>query len=205
MSTVRRLTRLTAAAVAVVMAMFVSDLAYGDNSGGSRICDGRYALCSSAECKPIDGDPTHVKCACEGPLNGLNIADSSCQARTNILTSTFSLWDITATSQKPAKTVMNCTGENANKWAFCLDAPCKQEGSGVSCTCQLNARSDYVIFTSACATNDKALRAACAKTWSSASQPELMSGYSQLAPFYGNPPKLAYCPAIGSPSGAAKP
>ena len=64
-----------------------------DTSGGQRICDGPYALCSSAKCQTIDGDPSHVQCVCVGPLQGLNIADFTCQARTDQLTSTFSLWD----------------------------------------------------------------------------------------------------------------
>ena len=166
-----------------------------DTSGGQRICDGPYALCSSAKCQTIDGDPSHVQCVCVGPLQGLNIADSTCQARTDQLTSTFSLWDPTATGHKPAKASLACTGSNAGKWAFCLDAPCSVEDGAVSCRCQLNPPSDYYTFTNACPTDGTALRAACAEIWSAATQAELSSGFSQLAPFYGNPPKLSYCPA----------
>ena len=114
--------------------------------GGQRVCDGPYALCSSAKCQAIDGDPHHVKCTCEGPLQGLNIANSTCQARTNALTSTFSLWDPTATNLKPAKSSLACTGKNAGKWAFCLDAPCSVENGTVSCRCQLRPASDYYTF-----------------------------------------------------------
>jgi hypothetical protein len=166
-----------------------------DTSGGQRICDGPYALCSSAKCQTIDGDPSHVQCVCVGPLQGLNIADSTCQARTDQLTSTFSLWDPTATDHKPAKASLACTGSNAGKWAFCLDAPCSVEDGAVSCRCQLNPPSDYYTITDACPTDGTALRTACAEIWSAATQAELSSGFSQLAPFYGNPPKLSYCPA----------
>ncbi len=194
--------RASACAALAGAALLASQPAGADNSGGSRICEGRYALCSSAKCQPIAGDPSHVKCSCEGPLNGLNIGDSSCESREDHLTSTFSLWDITATHRKPAKTTISCAGDNANKWAFCLDAPCGADKGAVSCKCQLSAASDYIILTSACPTDGKALHAACAQIWSSASQAELMSGYSQLAPFYGRPPKIAYCPAVGSISPA---
>jgi len=178
--------------------------ARADSSGGTRICEGQYALCSSAKCQAINGDPTHVKCFCEGPLNGLNIGDSSCQARTQQLTSTFSLWDLTATPRKPAKTPVSCTGADANKWAFCLDAPSSADRGGVSCACQLSPASDYTIFAPACPADAAGLHHACAQIWSSASQAELTSGYSQLAPSYGNPPKLAYCPPIGSGNAATK-
>ena len=179
------------------MALPAARPALADNSGGSRICEGRYALCSSAQCQPIAGDPAHVQCSCEGPLSGLNIGDSSCEAREDHLTSTFSLWDLTASGHKSAKTSISCIGANANKWAFCLDAPCSADKGAVSRKCQLSPASDYIILTSACPTGDNALHTACAKIWSSASQAELMSGYSQLAPFYGRPPKIAYCPAVG--------
>ena len=46
-----------------------------DTSGGQVICLGRYALCSSAQCQPIAGDKTNVKCDCELPPEGLNIAN----------------------------------------------------------------------------------------------------------------------------------
>jgi len=166
-----------------------------DTSGGQRICDGPYALCSSARCTGIDGDPGHVLCRCEGPLQGLNIGNSSCQARTGRLTSTFSLWDATAAGHKPAKSSLACTGGNAGKWAFCLDAPCELDRGTLSCRCELKPASDYYTFTNACPTDADALRSACAETWSAASQAELNSGFSQLTPFYGNPPKLTYCPA----------
>ena len=144
------------------------------------------ALCSSAKCQAIDGDPGHVKCTCEGPLQGLNIANSSCPARTDQLTSTFSLWDPTATANKPAKSSLACTGSNAGKWAFCLDAPCSVEKGAVSCRCLLNPASDYYTFIDVCPSDAPSLRAACAEIWSAASQAELLSGFSQLTPFYGN-------------------
>jgi hypothetical protein len=193
--------RLWSCAVVATALLLATQPAAADNSGGSRICEGPYALCSSAVCQAMAGDQTHVKCACEGPLNGLNIGDLSCKERTERLTSTFSLLDITSTLTKPAKSLISCAGENKNVWAFCRDAPCSADKGRLSCTCQLNpSPSDYVIFASACLADNRALRAACAQIWSSASQAELMSSYSQLAPFYGDPAKLAYCPPIGSPS-----
>src|SRR5271163_2670952 len=88
--------------------------------------------------------------------------------------------------------------------AFCLDAPCSVEKGTVSCQCQLNPASDYYTFINVCPVDGTSLRAACAEIWSAASQAELLSGFWQLTPFYGNPPKLAYCPANTAGSPAAR-
>ena len=128
-------------AVLATALLLATQPAAADNSGGSRICEGPYALCSSAVCQAMAGDQTHVKCACEGPLNGLNIGDLSCKERTERLTSTFSLLDITSTRAKPAKSLISCAGENKNVWAFCLDAPCSADKGRLSCTCQLKSFS----------------------------------------------------------------
>lgn len=94
----QRLRLLASAALAATTLLPISARG-ADTSGGQRICDGPYALCSSAKCHAIDSDSNHVKCTCEGPLQGLNIANSSCRSRTKQLTSTFSLWDPTAGPQ----------------------------------------------------------------------------------------------------------
>lgn len=188
------LRRVWLALVAVLALGVLPGAAQADNSGGQRICEGPYALCSSAQCQPVAGDPTRVDCACEGPFNGLNIGNSSCAARIQGLTSTFSLVDPTATKTKSAKPSLACTGDNANRWAFCLDAPCSVVDGKASCQCTLNPVSDYYTFTNACPTDGAALKQACGQIWSAASQTELVSGFSQLSPFYGNPPVIAYCP-----------
>jgi hypothetical protein len=182
--------RLLACATLVVTILLPTSARSADTSGGQRICDGPYALCSSAKRQAIDGDPSHVKCTCEGPLQGLNIANSSCQSRTDRLTSTFSLRDPTAVGHKPAKSSLACTG----------DAPCSVANSTVYCQCRLNPVSDYYKFINVCPSDATSLRATCAEIWSAASQAELLSGFSQLTPFYGNPPKLAYCPVAASPA-----
>ena len=168
--------------------------AWADVSGGQVVCLGRYALCSSAQCAPIENDVTHVSCACELPPDGLNIGNSSCQDRARALTSTFSLWDLTETETKAAKHSLACTGENANAWAFCLDATCSVEDGKATCRCALKPASDFYTFTPACPSSDAARAEACGKTWSGALLPELLSGYSQLWSFYDDIPKLKYCP-----------
>jgi hypothetical protein len=165
------------------------------DSGGQIICDSRYALCSSALCKPIPGSSSEVDCACEVPLNGLNIANSSCKARTDMLKSTFSLHDPSTAGGKAAKSALTCDGDNANVWAFCLDAPCTFENGVPTCRCVLQAKSTYYTFVDTCPSNVSALRAACGQIWSGASRAELESGFSQLAPFFGYPPNLKYCQA----------
>jgi len=171
-------------------------LARADTSGGQQICDGQYALCSSAQCQPIGGDPSKVSCTCEGPLRGQNIANSACAARENSLTSTFSLWDPTKTPTKPAKQVLGCIGANANQWAFCLDAPCSVVNGKTICQCALKPASDAYTFIDACPADAGSLKEACGNIWSAASKAELESGYSQLKATSSAAPVMAYCPAV---------
>ena len=196
----RRL-RLLACATLVVTILLPISARSADTSGGQRICDGPYALCSSAKCQAIDGDPGHVKCTCEGPLQGLNIANSSCPARTDQLTSlTFSLWDPTATAHKPAKSSLAITPAAMRVSGRSALMHLAAWRGAVSCRCLLNPASDYYTFIDVCPSDAPSLRAACAEIWSAASQAELLSGFSQLTPFYGNPPNLAYCPIARSPA-----
>lgn len=181
---------------ALIFAALLCLPAFADSSGGQQICEGSYALCSSAACSKDESDPTKVSCICEGPLQGLNVGDSTCQQRAAQLTSTFSLWDLTATATKPAKSSLGCTGANAGEWAFCLDAPCTVTDGVVSCTCSLSTASDYYTFTDSCPTDAAAQTAQCGKLWSAALQAELLSGYSQLWSFYADIPELVYCPAL---------
>ena len=160
--------------------------------GGMQVCDGRYALCSSALCTPsgknADGEDV-AACVCEPPLEGLNIGESSCQQRASALTSTFSLWDLTQTATKPAKSVLVCEGDNANAWTYCLDAPCEVIDGKTICTCPIVASSDYYTFGGNCDTEN-----ACDKLWSAATLPALLGGYGELWPFEADIPKLQYCP-----------
>ena len=171
-----------------------SAVALGDSSGGQVTCLGRYALCSSAQCSPIENDKDSVRCDCEVPPEGLNIGNSTCQERARNLTSTFSLWDLTPTRDKKAKRSLGCTGDNAGPWAFCLDAPCTIDGGRAACVCKLMTRADYYTFTKDCPTTDAARAETCGKIWSGALKAELLSGYSQLWSFYAEIPDLAYCP-----------
>ena len=196
MSSLRR-PSLSIASFSLVVLMFlvVNCASAADTSGGQTICLGRYALCSHAKCEAIANDTKLVKCTCEGPLNGLNIANSTCQSRVQALTSTFSLKDLGVPDSPPAKRSLACTGENAHEWAFCLDAPCDEKNGIVSCTCKLKKKSDYYTFAKACPANARELHAICGEIWSGAELSELISGYSQLWSFYADTPKLEYCPA----------
>lgn len=165
-----------------------------DTSGGQTICDGRYALCSSARCDEMAGDPSHVACHCEGPLKGRNIANSACAAREKALTSTFSLYDPTGGPDRKATSVLSCTGAKARSWAFCLDAPCTETGGKVTCRCELKPATDFYAFTATCPSGDAALAAACGLIWSAASREELESGVAQLSAGLSGAPRLSYCP-----------
>lgn len=192
-------TLLTLALLAIAMLTLVAgapQAAWAANvSGGDTVCDGQYALCSSAQCHAIDGDPTRVTCDCEGPLRGQNIANTTCASREASLMSTFSMWDFTATATKAAKSSMLCAGPNAGAWAFCLDAPCTVQNGKTTCTCQLKPASDYYTFTATCPGDASALKTACSQIWSAANKAEQDSGYAQLAAKVTNPAKISYCPA----------
>jgi hypothetical protein len=204
-STLRR-SSLSIASFSLLALMFllVSYASAADTAGGQTICLGRYALCSHAKCERIANDPGHVKCTCEGPLNGLNIANSSCQSRAQNLISTFSLKDLGVPDSPPAKRSLACTGDNAHEWAFCLDAPCNgnSDSGTVSCTCKLSLRSNYYTFAKACPANAKELHSICGEIWSAAELTELISGYSQLWSFYADTPKLEYCPVDATANSA---
>jgi len=180
---------------ALTRAYLVPSAAFADSSGGQLICDGTYALCSSAACEKDPDDPSKSQCRCEGPLQGLNVGDSTCLARAAQLTSTFPLWDLTATPTKPAKRSLGCTGKDAGEWAFCLDAPCEVAEGVVTCRCSVTAASDYYTFTDRFPADPAEQSKLCGGLWSAALQAELMSGYSQLWLFYADIPKLEYCPA----------
>jgi len=167
--------------------------ARGDESGGQLICLGRYALCSSAECQPIENEDSAVLCDCELPPEGLNVGNSTCQSRAEKLTSTFSLWDLTATVDKPAKRALLCEGEPARAWAFCLDSPCTRKGDGARCTCPLAEPSAYYVFVEECPASEEERAKMCSTTVSAAMLTQLLSGYSQLWPFYADIPRLEYC------------
>lgn len=185
---------LAACALLAVVLIAPQGARAADTTGGDTVCDGQYALCSSAQCHAIDGDPTRVTCDCEGPFRGQNVANTTCKSREKSLMSTFSMWDFTATATKTAKQSMFCGGANAGAWAFCLDAPCKVENGKTSCTCQLKPASDYYTFTETCPGSAADQKAACSKIWSAANKAEQDSGYAQLAAKTTNPSKIAYCP-----------
>ena len=185
---------LTITTAVVALQLLWAGASRADSSGGQIICLGRYALCSSAQCTPVANDKEHVSCACEVPPESLNIGDSTCQQRAQRLTSTFSLWDLTATKDKKAKHALACAGDQAGAWAFCLDAPCTEKDGKATCTCKLMPKSDYYTLISDCPSSDSVLAETCGKVWSGALQAELLSGYSQLWSFYADIPRLKYCP-----------
>jgi hypothetical protein len=186
-------------ATMLIAAALAAFAARADSAGGSTICHGRYALCSSAQCRPLKGDKDHVVCRCEGPLHGANIGDSPCAVRDTNIISTFSLADLIPARGHAAKTPMHCAGSDMNRWASCLDAACRPVKGGVACTCKLQAISAFTVLGAGCPSDPDKLHALCAKIWSSATDDDFAAGYAKLKPLSAYAPKLAYCPVATKP------
>ena len=191
--------RFCTASALLVAGMLAAFATRADSVGGSTVCRGRYALCSSAQCRPLTGDKDHAVCRCEGPLIGANLGNSPCAARKAKMTSTFSLADLIPAHGRTARSALHCTGSDMNRWAFCLDAPCTAIKGGAACTCKLQKISAFTVFSAGCLSDPDKVHALCAKIWSSASDDELQSGFAHLKPLYSDAPKLAYCPMATKP------
>lgn len=194
-----RTIRFCVALVPMLAAALIAFAAQADSAGESTICRGRYALCSSAQCRPLRGDKDHAVCRCEGPLRGPNIGDSPCAAREATITSTFSLADLISRHGHAAKTPLHCAGSDMNRWASCLDAPCTGIKGGVACKCKLQPISAFTVFSAGCLSDPDKVHALCAKIWSSASDNEFENLYRQLRPLHSDAPKLGFCPLATKP------
>ena len=145
------------------------------------LCEGKYALCSSAACTPI---PTldaktgkivvnRALCDCQ-VANGASLGDLSCAARApqengRFLVSTYSFGE---TAIHPAMTCPSGTS-----WAYCYDQPCvvdSKDTSKAQCTCQVRTSGDYVTLGGNC---DKTK---CSATLWAAATPDGLKGVGEL-------------------------
>jgi len=146
------------------------------------VCEGRYALCTSAACAPLATfnpktgkvESTSALCEC-AVANGPSLGDLSCADRApqgkdgNLLVSTYSFGE---TATHPA---MTCA--EGSPWAFCYDQPCvvdPKDPTKARCTCPLRTSGEYATLGGAC---DKAK---CATTIWSAAAPDAMKEASNL-------------------------
>jgi len=133
---------------------------------GAWLCDQRYALCTSAACKPTPTNPSVSICHCF-VQDGYSMAYGSCEARKpsgNRLSSSFSTQKLTSKSA-----IMTCPA--SVPWANCLDAPCEvdpKDPTRAICQCPVVETGPSVIFGGDCDT------AACTSAiWSGAAPPGL--------------------------------
>jgi hypothetical protein len=145
------------------------------------LCEGKYALCTSAACTPIPTlDPKSGKivvnralCECE-VANGPSLGDQACAARApqengRFLVSAYSFGE---TAIRPAMTCPTGTS-----WAYCFDQPCvvdSKDTSKAQCTCQVRTSSEYVTLGGNC---DKTK---CSATLWSAATPDGFKGLAEL-------------------------
>jgi len=148
------------------------------------VCEGRYALCTSAPCTPIPvfdaktGQVVVGKALCECLVaNGPSLGDLPCAARApqgdggRYLISTYSFGE---TAIHPA---MTCP--TGIPWAFCYDAPCvvdPRDPAKAQCTCTVKTEGEYLTLGGGC---DKAK---CGTTlWSAATPAEMKAAGALLA------------------------
>lgn len=119
------------------------------HSGDSWICDQAYALCTTAQCEPIPGDPSNALCRCVVET-GYSMGTKTCDDRipfkdnANTLTSTFSTQNMT---QKFS--MLNCSSQEQMAWANCLDMPCEIDPLNPAlahCTCPIVRSTQYITF-----------------------------------------------------------
>ena len=165
--------------------------------GGFNFCIGPYALCSSSYCEPISGNTTHATCTCEGPFNGLNLGNTTCKARSESLISTFSNEEQFKTAIQPPLYTFNCKGDNAGRWADCLDAPCSTETGAVVCTCPTNTGANFYLGEK-CPKDASETKKICSQLRSTgATGGGLTKIASLLGSFYGKPPSVSTCKTAG--------
>ena len=142
--------------VSVLWLTLVSNLAAQSRPGEKQefdVCDGTYALCTSAKCTPIsqpEGGRPHYLCTCEVKYNGdqPNYSVGSHQAGTSACTGItrvppdVNMKGTIPSRYYPVASYATCT--NNRPWAMCLNDPCKvvkEKVHGVDtlvakCTCE---------------------------------------------------------------------
>lgn len=160
-------------------------------------CIGTYALCATSYCQSIPGNDSHVTCACEGPFDGLNVGHTTCKVRGESLISTFSIQEEFTSSTQPPIYSFECKGDNAGKYAVCLDSPCSTETGAIVCTCPTYNGSNFYEGEK-CPKDEAATKKMCSVIRSTNSATtSLTSLKSVVNSFYANPPTVKNCTSAG--------
>lgn len=111
------------------------------------VCEGDYALCTTAECFPIPGHPERALCHCK-TKTGYSAGYRPCQETKT----TEEGYKEIKSRYYPIKSYVKCT--NDRPWTSCLDSPClvdAQDPSKAVCTCSLvKGKGDYVLPSDTC-------------------------------------------------------
>ena len=146
-------------------------------------CDGTYALCIKALCKPIVGPTGSVKSAnCECDVRqGWSMGPGSCQSRQPVVRNglTFTVSTYSNLYNKTNQT-MSCNN-SGQIWAWCYGAPCvvdRADPTKTTCTCPVYPGAMQTLG-GACGTQD----GGCSTLWSAAT-PKADDGANELfAPY----------------------
>ncbi len=126
------------------------------SSTSSQLCDQPYALCTSALCVPLPGDPTKAICTCdveEGPNMSTLPCDmlkpSTDANGIRTIYSTFSLEQF-----KVGKKSMKCP--SGTPWTWCLNKRCTVDPSNpmkANCLCDVMRSGEWTTLGGDCDTS----------------------------------------------------
>lgn len=120
----------------------VSINAFAETKHSFVACEGKFALCTTALCKPTD-KPDIVSCACE-VKTGFSAGWTACKAP-----ETTEEGEKIFSRYSPIKSYVSC--HNSRPWAWCLDKACivdKNNPSKANCLCySVKNLGTYVVVT----------------------------------------------------------
>lgn len=159
--------------------MFAVSASYaGSDQAKGKVCQNKYALCTSAPCIPDPNDPDkRAICKCDVE-KGDNFGMTDCDARQpktlkddgQYVVSTYSF------KQAPEKKVLLC--DSGNPWTDCLDQPCIVDPNNPDkaiCSCKLHTTGEFYTYGGNC---DKST---CKTSyWSAASKEGFTDGSAAL-------------------------
>jgi hypothetical protein len=131
---------------------------------GAWLCDQRYALCTSAACKPSKANPGISVCRCK-VTSGYSVGFKPCQQRApkgRQMHSNFSLQSVTTSTR-----VMTCTERGL--WVQCLDVICEVDPADPGhalCQCVNMKTRNFLTFGGNCDT-----RTCASVIWSATTTP----------------------------------
>ncbi|KTD72658.1 hypothetical protein [Legionella tucsonensis] len=107
------------------------------------LCKSKFALCTTAPCKPMPGKKSWVSCHCS-VHNGYSVGTKPCSSvkKTN-------KGKVIQSRYYPIKSYAIC--KNDRPWAWCLDSPCvidKKDPAKAKCLCSVvRNKGPYMIVT----------------------------------------------------------